>query len=167
MPDFLLEVGCEEIPARMIEGASRDLRERLGALLDSLATQIERWANVAAIGYTHLQPAEPTTVGYRLAQTLQDVLMDVQALRLAGSSYERAGDEDLNQWRDRLNTVWRNMASPHWALIRFSHSSNAAVALSAAARTRRFSASHLNTDQSWPSTKSARASSTAVSFCIL
>ncbi len=33
MPDFLLEVGCEEIPARMIEGASRELRERIAALL--------------------------------------------------------------------------------------------------------------------------------------
>ncbi len=34
MPDFLLEVGCEEIPARMIEGAGRDLRERVAALLE-------------------------------------------------------------------------------------------------------------------------------------
>ena len=34
MPDFLLEVGCEEIPARMIDGASRELRERVTALLD-------------------------------------------------------------------------------------------------------------------------------------
>ncbi len=34
MPDFLLEIGCEEIPARMIAGASRELRERVGALLE-------------------------------------------------------------------------------------------------------------------------------------
>jgi glycyl-tRNA synthetase beta chain len=33
MPDFLLEIGCEEIPARMIDGASRELRERLATLL--------------------------------------------------------------------------------------------------------------------------------------
>ena len=33
MPDFLLEVGCEEIPARMIDGAVRELRERLNTLL--------------------------------------------------------------------------------------------------------------------------------------
>jgi glycyl-tRNA synthetase beta chain len=33
MPDFLLEIGCEEIPARMIDSASRELRERLGSLL--------------------------------------------------------------------------------------------------------------------------------------
>ena len=33
MPDFLLEIGCEEIPARMIDAASRELRERVAALL--------------------------------------------------------------------------------------------------------------------------------------
>jgi len=33
MPDFLLEIGCEEIPARMINAAAQDLRERLQALL--------------------------------------------------------------------------------------------------------------------------------------
>ncbi len=33
MSDFLLEIGCEEIPARMIDAASRELRERLQTLL--------------------------------------------------------------------------------------------------------------------------------------
>jgi glycyl-tRNA synthetase beta chain len=34
MPDFLLEIGCEEIPARMIAAASEELRERVAALLN-------------------------------------------------------------------------------------------------------------------------------------
>jgi glycyl-tRNA synthetase beta chain len=33
MPDFLLEIGCEEIPARMIDAASEELRERVARLL--------------------------------------------------------------------------------------------------------------------------------------
>jgi glycyl-tRNA synthetase beta chain len=33
MPDFLLEIGCEEIPARMIDSASQELRQRVAALL--------------------------------------------------------------------------------------------------------------------------------------
>jgi glycyl-tRNA synthetase beta chain len=33
MSDFLLEIGCEEIPARMIDAASRELRERVNSLL--------------------------------------------------------------------------------------------------------------------------------------
>jgi glycyl-tRNA synthetase beta chain len=34
MPDFLLEIGCEEIPARMIDAASLELRERVHRLLE-------------------------------------------------------------------------------------------------------------------------------------
>jgi glycyl-tRNA synthetase beta chain len=34
MPDFLLEIGTEEIPARMIDAASADLRERVAKLLE-------------------------------------------------------------------------------------------------------------------------------------
>ena len=33
MPDFLLEIGCEEIPARMIDGAWQEMRKRLTDLL--------------------------------------------------------------------------------------------------------------------------------------
>jgi glycyl-tRNA synthetase beta chain len=33
MPDFLLELGCEEIPARMIDAAVLELRERVGKML--------------------------------------------------------------------------------------------------------------------------------------
>ena len=46
MPDFLLEIGCEEIPARMIDAASRELRERLHALL-----QRERLDPIGAISH--------------------------------------------------------------------------------------------------------------------
>jgi glycyl-tRNA synthetase beta chain len=34
MPDFLLEIGCEEIPARMIDAASKELKKRVNDLLD-------------------------------------------------------------------------------------------------------------------------------------
>ncbi len=34
MPDFLLEIGCEEIPARMIDAGSLELRERVEKLLE-------------------------------------------------------------------------------------------------------------------------------------
>jgi len=34
MPDFLLEIGCEEIPARMIDAAAADLQERVSKLLE-------------------------------------------------------------------------------------------------------------------------------------
>jgi glycyl-tRNA synthetase beta chain len=46
MPDFLLELGCEEIPARMIGAASQELRERLTTLL-----QRERLEPTGSITY--------------------------------------------------------------------------------------------------------------------
>lgn len=49
----------------------------LRKLIDVLAGQVERYAGLTTMAFTHLQPAEPTTVGYRLAQTLQDLLMDL------------------------------------------------------------------------------------------
>lgn len=48
----------------------------LDALLAAFAVQIERYADLVCMGYTHLQPAEPTTVGYRLAVYAQDLLVD-------------------------------------------------------------------------------------------
>ena len=40
----------------------------------------------------------------------------VQTLRLAGVSFESADDEDINNWHERLNVLWRNIASPNLAL---------------------------------------------------
>ena len=34
MPDFLLEIGCEEIPARMIDAGAEGLRERVAKMLE-------------------------------------------------------------------------------------------------------------------------------------
>ncbi len=52
------------------------IRPALKSLLKSLASQIEQWADVPTMAFTHLQPAEPTTIGYRLAQYAQDLLID-------------------------------------------------------------------------------------------
>src|ERR1700683_2801695 len=34
----------------------------------------------------------------------------VQAFRLGGASFESADDEQLNNWHERLNVLWRNIA---------------------------------------------------------
>ena len=62
--------------------ASLDLVvDRLAELLLALADRIEAEAGHVCMAFTHLQPAEPTTVGYRLANYAQDLLADWQALR--------------------------------------------------------------------------------------
>src|SRR5690606_12348259 len=40
----------------------------------------------------------------------------VQIFRLDGASFESADDEELNNWHERLNVTWRNIASPNVAL---------------------------------------------------
>jgi len=56
---------------------------KLTSLLTELATQIECWADTPVIAFTHLQPAEPTTLGYRLAQYGFDLLTDLAEVRRA------------------------------------------------------------------------------------
>lgn len=65
MADFLLEIGCEEIPARMIDAAARELRERLSAMLlrerlqpsgDILSLDTPRRLGVIASGIPASQP---------------------------------------------------------------------------------------------------------------
>lgn len=53
----------------------------VGSLLAALADKIEAEADHVCMAFTHLQPAEPTTVGYRFANYAQDLLADYQDLR--------------------------------------------------------------------------------------
>ena len=55
----------------------------LGTLRDLLlqfADQLEATADLVVMGYTHLQPAEPTTLGYRLGGYAQDLLAHFDSL---------------------------------------------------------------------------------------
>ncbi len=70
--------------ALLIREALGQILQRLESLLLIFAEQIDVWAETQVIGFTHLQPAEPTTLGYRLAQYAQDLRSDWTALnRLA------------------------------------------------------------------------------------
>lgn len=53
---------------------------KLVTLILSLADLVEKWAEHSLMGYTHLQPAEPTTLGYRLAFYAQDLFTDWEEL---------------------------------------------------------------------------------------
>ena len=56
------------------------LQPKLGNLLKTLAGKVEEHAGMPVMAFTHLQPAEPTTLGYRLAGYAQDLLDDYEAL---------------------------------------------------------------------------------------
>lgn len=62
------------------------LQTRLKELLLLFAEKIEATAVVPTMAHTHIQPAEPTTLGYRFAVYAQDLLEDYQQLHaLIGS----------------------------------------------------------------------------------
>ena len=65
--------------------------ESVRELCGAFASQIEKYAGLVCMAYTHLQPAEPTTVGYRLAIYAQDLTIDDAQLRLAYAALEAKG----------------------------------------------------------------------------
>jgi adenylosuccinate lyase len=56
------------------------VRRALHALLARLGVLVAAHADHATMGFTHLQPAEPTTLGYRFAQWAQDLQEDARLL---------------------------------------------------------------------------------------
>ena len=95
------------------------LLAQLRSLLGRFAGKIEAWSDIPLIAFTHLQPAEPSTLGYRMAQYAQDLLADLRALQRirlelkgkgfkgavgSGASYgELIGLEQLERFEGRLS----------------------------------------------------------------
>src|SRR3989344_4552793 len=60
-------------------------------LLKSFASRIKKYQDVVCMGYTHLQPAEPTTLGYRFSLYAQDLLNDLKLLRFVKNNLKAKG----------------------------------------------------------------------------
>ncbi len=91
----------------------------LASLLQTFGRLIESWAETPLMGFTHLQPAEPSTLGYRLAFYAQDLLLDYErchalakaikgkgfkgAVGSSASYAELLGAENLPAFEQRLS----------------------------------------------------------------
>ncbi len=53
---------------------------RLVNCLEATKENVIKYKGTVCMAWTHLQPAEPTTLGYRLANYAQDLLMDIELL---------------------------------------------------------------------------------------
>ena len=53
------------------------LRGRVVSVLRALGAFARRWRDEPTLGYTHLQPAQPTTVGKRATLWMQDLVLDL------------------------------------------------------------------------------------------
>lgn len=71
----------DNVDALRLNGALDLIIATLERALLALADRIEAEAHTATIAFTHIQPAEPTTIGYRLAQYGQDLLIDLAEVR--------------------------------------------------------------------------------------
>lgn len=56
------------------------IRKRLVRCVAALADFAREHASMATLAYTHLQPAQPTTVGKRATLWIQDLLLDIEEL---------------------------------------------------------------------------------------
>jgi adenylosuccinate lyase len=56
------------------------VRTRVTRCVEALASFAREHADLATLGYTHFQPAQPTTVGKRATLWIQDLLLDLEEL---------------------------------------------------------------------------------------
>jgi len=93
--------------------------EALDRLLLALAGKIDEHADLPVMAFTHIQPAEPTTLGYRLAMWAQDLLEDREriarerdgirgkgfkgAVGTAASYAELVGEHNVDRFEKRLS----------------------------------------------------------------
>jgi adenylosuccinate lyase len=67
------------------------IREDLITLLFEFSKRIDETKNIATLSYTHYQPAQPTTIGRRLCNYAEELLMDLKDLDLLFKDYPLLG----------------------------------------------------------------------------
>ncbi len=63
----------------------------LKELLSEFGRKIREYKDLPCMAYTHLQPAEPTTLGYRFANYAQDLLLDLSLLDFVKNNLKGKG----------------------------------------------------------------------------
>jgi adenylosuccinate lyase len=97
------------------------LIEETKTLLQAMNEKILAYAETPCIAFTHLQPAEPTTYGYRFANHAQDILADLKRLKeirsgLLGKGFKGAvgtsasfaelvGAENVERFESRFSQI--------------------------------------------------------------
>ena len=75
----------------VLRDAMRLLCTRLAQAIDALGSFAEKWADLPALGYTHFQPAQLTTVGKRGTLWAQDFLIDLEELERRAAALKFRG----------------------------------------------------------------------------
>ncbi len=81
----------DNVYALRIKESAVILHDKLAQLLQAFAERIETTADLPVMAHTHIQPAEPTTLGYRFAVYAQDLLADLADLQNLIATYKGKG----------------------------------------------------------------------------
>lgn len=81
----------DNVDALRLRAALDLLVAQLETLLEGMVARMEAEAYTPAMAFTHIQPAEPTTIGYRLAQYAQDLWEDWRELTRVRASIRGKG----------------------------------------------------------------------------
>lgn len=69
------------------------VRKKLLNVLNELAHFADKYKDLPTLGFTHFQPAQPTTVGKRSTLWMQDFLMDLEDLEYVSNSLKLLGSK--------------------------------------------------------------------------
>lgn len=75
----------------MIDESIDLVEKRLTAVVNSFGRRIDELKDTVCMGFTHLQAAEPTTMGYRLARYARDFITDLKLTRYLHSQLKGKG----------------------------------------------------------------------------
>jgi glycyl-tRNA synthetase beta chain len=99
MPDFLLEIGCEEVPARMIDPGAQELRERVSKLLErerlapqNAVTQFDTPRRLAVLA-AGIPVAQPDVSEQLIGPSVSVAYKDGQPTSAAHAFAKKAGVE--------------------------------------------------------------------------
>ncbi|MEX2113738.1 MAG: adenylosuccinate lyase [Pirellulales bacterium] len=67
------------------------IRRRLVGVIDALASFAEKYRDLPCLAFTHLQPAQPTTVGKRACLWAYDLVMDLEEIEFRSARLKARG----------------------------------------------------------------------------
>ncbi len=69
------------------------IKKDLVNTINNLAKFADKYKSLVTLGYTHSQPAQPTTIGKRVTLYIQDLLMDLKQIEFAESMMKARGEK--------------------------------------------------------------------------
>ena len=82
--------------------ALRVVRRKLALLIQNLSEFAQKYKDLPTLGFTHFQPAQPTTVGKRATLWMQEFLMDLEDVEYRISRMKLLGSKGDNRYAGKL-----------------------------------------------------------------